>query len=122
VQRIACILALLSAGLFASTARSAGKPVQLILDQDNTIAVGQLAVMHIPSDNQYSWVSGPNAAWRDKLALVHRSRHDVTFRAIHPGRVVIILSATGPGGCISCATRHLFLTILAANPSEPAPN
>jgi hypothetical protein len=101
--------------LATSTARSADKPLQLILDQDNTISVGQLAVMHIPSDQRYSWVTGPEAAWRDKLALVHRSRHDATFRAIHPGRVVIILSATGPGGCISCATRHHFLTILPPN-------
>ena len=86
--------------------------LELILEEDNTLAVGQMAVMHIPSDNQYSWVFGKNAAWRKELALIRYSKNEVIFRAIHPGRLVIILSATGPSGCISCATHHMFIDVV----------
>ena len=112
MQRVSFIAVLILGCLISSNAWTADKPVQLVLEQDNTLTVGQEAVMHIPSDNKYYWVSGKNAAWHRELDLVHRSKRNFTFRAIHPGRVVIILSATGPGGGISCATHHVFIDVV----------
>jgi hypothetical protein len=81
----------------------------LALEQKTTLHVGELAVLHIPSGRRYLPLA--NGA-RDVLALVERSGRDVTFRAIRPGKGVIIISPDVPNGeCISCATLHYFIEV-----------
>ncbi len=83
----------------------------MVLEETTTLRVGELAVLHIPSDSRYSH-SGTGGAWRDVLALVRHSKHNVTFRAVRPGLGVIIISPDVPNGeCISCATLHYFVNV-----------
>src|ERR1700730_3133504 len=101
MKRVVCILAFTLGCLISRDAQSAAKPVTLALEQRTTIHVGELALLHIPSDRRYLHSAvgeGPNGAWRDVLALVRRSRRDVTFRAVRLGKGVIILSPDVPDG------------------------
>jgi len=112
MQRAVCILALALGCLISSSVWSAAKPITLILEQTTTVRVGDLAVLHIPSDSRYSH-SGAEGAWRDVLVRVRHSGHDVTFRAVRPGLGVIIISPNVPeGDCISCATLHYFIDVI----------
>jgi len=87
------------------------------MEQTTTLHVGELAVIHIPSGRRYlnsAGGEGPNGAWRDVLALIRRSRRDVTFRAVRAGKGVIILSPDVPNEeCISCATIHYFIEVVS---------
>ena len=84
----------------------------LALEQKTTLHVGELAVLQIPSDRRY--LRSANGAWRDVLALVKRSGRQVTFRAVRPGRGVIIISPDVPNGdCVSCATLHYFIEVVS---------
>jgi hypothetical protein len=106
-----CILALAFGCLIPSDVRGADKPIRLALEQTTTLHVGELAVLHIPSDRRY--VHSANGAWRDVLALVKQSGRDVTFRPVRQGLGVIIISPDVPDGeCISCATLHYFIKIV----------
>ena len=85
----------------------------LALEQQNTLRVGDLAELRIPSDHRYSY-SGVGGAWNNVLVLVRHSRRSVMYRAIKPGPGVIIVSPHVPNGqCISCATLHYFITIVS---------
>jgi hypothetical protein len=107
------ILAFTLGYLISSDVRSADKPITLALEQRTTLHVGELAVLHIPSDNRYSH-AGTDGAWRNVLARVRRSRRDVIFRAVRPGSGVIIISPDVPNGeCISCATLHYFIEVVS---------
>jgi hypothetical protein len=82
----------------------------MALENTTTLQVGELAVLHIPSDRPY--LQSANGAWRDVLVLVEQSGRDLTFRAVRPGLGVIIISPDAPDGeCISCATLHYFVTV-----------
>jgi hypothetical protein len=84
----------------------------MALENTTTLQVGEVAVLHIPSDRRY--LHAANGAWRDVLALVEQSERDVTFRAVHPGSGVIIISPDVPDGeCISCATLHYFVKVVS---------
>jgi hypothetical protein len=114
MKTIVCILALVFGCLIPSDVRGADKPIRLALEQTTTLHVGELALLHIPSDRRYLRPKRPNGAWSDVLALVRRSRRDVTFRAVRPGKGVIILSPDVPNGeCISCATIHYFIEVVS---------
>jgi hypothetical protein len=106
MNKVVCILVFTLGCLISRDAQSAAKPITLALEQRTTLQVGELAWLHIPSDRRYlhsAGGEGPNGAWRHVLALVRRSRRDVTFRAVRPGKGVIILSPDVPDGeCISC--------------------
>ena len=113
LKNMVCILAVTLGCLIASEVRSAPKPIPLAEGQRTTLHVGELAVLHIPSDSRYSH-SGTDGAWRDVLARVRRSRRDVMFRAVRPGSGVIIISPDVPdGACISCATLHYFIDVVS---------
>jgi hypothetical protein len=113
VKNTALILVFASVFLISSVVRSADKPVSLVLEEENILHVGQLAVLHIPLERRYSHSSGTEGAWQNVLALVRRSKRDVTFRAIQPGPGVIIISPeTARGECISCATIHCFINVI----------
>ena len=93
--------------------RSAAKPITLAEDgQITTLQIGEVAVLHIPSDRRYI----PNGGWGDGsvLALIGRSGSDLTFRAVRTGPGVIIISPDVPDGqCISCATLHYFVKVVS---------
>ena len=110
--RAVCILALAFGCLISSDVCSASKPITLVQEERTTLRVGDLAVLHIPSDIRYLH-SEAGGAWSDVLVRVRHSQHGVTFRAVRPGSGVIIISPNVPkGGCISCATLHYFIDVI----------
>jgi hypothetical protein len=112
MQRAICILAFALGFLISSEVSSADKSITLVLEQATTLRVGELAVLHIPSDSRYLH-SAVDGAWRDVLARIRHSGHDVTFRAVRPGSGAIIISPNVPNGeCISCATLHYFINVV----------
>src|SRR5438128_6244950 len=117
MKKMICILAVTLGCLISSEVRSADKSITLVLEQTTTLHVGDLAVLHVPSDRRYlrsASGEGPSGAWRDVLALVRRSRRAVTFRAVRSGKGLIILSPDVLNGeCISCATLHYFIEVVS---------
>ena len=115
MKKVVCILAFTFACLISRDARSAAKPITLALEQRTTLHVGELVVLHMPSNIYRRYLhSGPDGAWLDVLALVKRSGRDVTFRAVRPGKGVIIISPDVPDGeCISCVTIHYFVDVVS---------
>ena len=115
MKKMVCILTVTLGCLISRDAWSTAKPTTLVLEQRTTLHVGELAVLHIPSDIDNRFLhSGPDGAWRDVLAVVKRSRRDVTFRAVRPGKGVIIMSPDLPdGACISCVTIHYFIEVVS---------
>jgi hypothetical protein len=110
VKSVVGILALALGCLMPSDV-DAAKPIRLVLEHTTALHVGELAVLHIPSDRRY--VRSANGAWRDVLALVKQSGRDLTFRAVHTGLGVIVISPDVPDGeCISCATIHYFIKVV----------
>ncbi|MBI3934528.1 MAG: hypothetical protein HY316_07520 [Acidobacteria bacterium] len=95
-----------------SYAQSADKPVTLVLEERTTIHVGDFAELQIPPDSRYSKFSGYTVGG-NVLAFVSRSERTVLYRAVQVGKGVIVMSPDVPEGeCISCATRHYFITVV----------
>jgi hypothetical protein len=115
MKKVVCVLAFTFGCLISHDARSAAKPIPLEAKHTTTLHVGEVAVLHMPSNIDRRYLdSGPDGAWLDTLALVKRSGRDVTFRAVHPGRGNILISPNVPdGGCISCVTIHYFFEVVA---------
>jgi hypothetical protein len=115
MKKVVCILAFTFGCLISRDARSAAKPTTLALEQTTTLHLGEVAVLHMPSNVYRRYLhSGPAGAWDDVLVLVKRSGRDVTFRAVHSGRGVILISPDVPdGGCISCVTIHYFIEVVS---------
>jgi hypothetical protein len=110
-----CVLAFTLGCLISRDARSAAQAIPLVEKQTTTLHVGDMAVLHMPANIYRRYLhSGPDGAWLDTLVLVKRSGRDVTFRAVHPGRGVILISPDQPdGGCISCVTIRYFIEVVA---------
>jgi hypothetical protein len=115
MKKAVCVLAFTVGCLISRDARSAAKHTTLAAEQTTTLHVGELAELHMPSNVYRRHLrSGPDGAWGDVIALVKRSGRDVTFRATHPGKGVIILSPDVPDGqCISCVTTHYFVEVIS---------
>ena len=115
MKKVVCILAVALGCVISRDARSASKPITLVEGQRTALHVGELAVLHMPSNIYRRYLhSGPDGAWLDVLALVKRSGRDVTFRAVRPGKGVIILSPQATdGGCTSCVTIRYFIDIVS---------
>jgi hypothetical protein len=115
MKMMACILAVTLGCSISTDVRSAAKPVTLGLEQRTTLHVGELAVLHVPSNiDRRVLRSGPGGAWPDVLALVRRSGRDLTFRAARLGKGVIIMSSAVPNGeCVSCVTIHYFIEVVS---------
>ena len=115
MKKVVCILTFTFGCLISRDARSAAKPITLDAKQTTTLHVGELAVLHMPANIYRRYLhSGPDGAWLDTLVLVKRSGRDVTFRAVHPGRGVILIGPDQPdGGCISCVTIRYFIEAVA---------
>src|SRR5437879_4693600 len=110
MQRAVWILALSLGCATTNSLRRADQPLTMALENTTTLRVGEVAVLHIPSDRRYVPVA--EGAWRDVLALVEQAGRDVTFRAVRQGPGVIIISPDVPAGeCISCATLHYFVKV-----------
>lgn len=77
-----------------------------------TLRVGDLAVIEVPSEAQYS-LGGPS----NTLILQERKEHNgVTsyiYRALHVGDDTIVATPAkpGPDGCVSCVTVHYFVRV-----------
>jgi hypothetical protein len=123
MHRATWILALSLGCATPNGLRNADKPLTMALDDTTTLQVGEVVVLHIPSDTGFMGEVPPrpyqnsvNGGWFDVLALVKQSGRDVTFRAVHPGRGVIIISPDArEGECISCATLHYFYLVKVAS-------
>jgi hypothetical protein len=107
-------LLLLALGcLISNDAWGADKAIPLTLEGRTTLRVGELAVLQIPSDRRYSHFDG-NTGAGNVLALVRRSRRTALYRAVRPGPGTIVISPDVPRGeCISCATLHYFMNVVA---------
>jgi hypothetical protein len=80
----------------------------LIPELQTTLRVGELAVLRIPSDHEYSIVSAGNV-----LVPVRRSQVGVIYRAVRRGQQTILLTPhVSEGDCVSCATHHYFITVV----------
>jgi hypothetical protein len=107
------ILTLALGTLISGSACAKDRNVTLALEQQNTLRVGDLTELRIPSDHRYSY-SGIGGAWNNVLELVRHSRRSVVYRAVEPGSGVIIIRPDVPNGqCISCATLHCFITVVS---------
>ena len=113
MKRIICILTFTIVCLISRDARSATKPVTLALEDWTTLHVGEVAVLHIPSDISLDRGYVLNGNCREVLALVKRSGRDLTFRTVRPGPGIIMFQPNVPEGhCISCVTVRSFVTAL----------
>ena len=64
---------------------------------------------------RYSHLDG-NAGAGDALVLVRHLRRTTLYRAVRPGQETIVIGPdVARGECISCATLHYFITIVARN-------
>jgi hypothetical protein len=121
MQRAVWVLALSLGCATPNLLRNENKPLTMALEDTTTLQVGEVVVLHIPSDTRLLGETPPrryqnsvNGAWPDVLALMKRSGRDVTFRAVHPGPGVIIISPDARDGeCISCATLHYFVKVVS---------
>jgi hypothetical protein len=111
MRKMAFILAVTLGCLISIEVRTAPKPITLALEQRTTLHVGELAVLRIPSDSRYSHFQGNTGP---RLALVRRLPHSILYRAVRVGPEVIVISPDGANlECISCATLHYFIQIVA---------
>jgi len=107
-----CILTLALGCSILSIVWSEDKPKTLAVEEDTTLHVGELAVLHIPPGRRYSHFDGNTGAGK-VLVLVRRSRGQVLYRAVRPGPGTIVIGPDVPrGACISCATLHYFITVV----------
>jgi hypothetical protein len=108
-----CVLLLVFGFLISTGIWSANKPTPLTLEGTTTLRVGELAVLQIPQDRPYHADTGAGNA----LALIRHSKRTTLYRAVRPGQQTILIGPADlpKGECISCATRHYFITVVARN-------
>ena len=103
--------------LSTANIRGAGRSVALALEQRTTLRIGETAVLQLPADKRYSpWFAGQlgQGSPGGTLVLVRRSRRAVVYRAVRDGQDVIVVPPNvGKGECISCATLHYFIDVVA---------
>lgn len=111
-----CLAALLTVLPCRATAgKSSAGYVQLKLEERTTLHVGQTAVLMMPSPGHFRIGSAGKA-----LAPIERTQREgpifYLYRAARPGDEVILVtpiaSEMPADGCISCVTRHYFVTVL----------
>ena len=100
--------------LVSGETRRADKPTPLILEQNTTLRVGELAVLEIPSDLRSSRFHG-NTGAGNALMVVRHSGYTTLYRAVRPGEQTILIGPADVlrGECISCRTLHYFVTVAA---------
>ena len=104
-----CRLVLAFGCLISSEAWGADKPTSLTLEGSTTLHVGDLAVLQIPIDHRHSHFHGAGNA----LVLVRHSGRTALYRAVRPGYETILIGPVPSGECVSCATLHYFITVVA---------
>lgn len=93
-----------------STIRSGDNPIVLNPENTTSLHVGDLAVLTIRSDGQYSRFPG---SADNSIVLIRRSGESLIYRAVRPGPDVIVVSPNvSEGECISCATVHYFINVV----------
>ena len=110
------IIVVVALGILLPDTAHAGKQkfVKLILEKRTTLDVGQFAVLTIPSKRRYS----VSTAGGVLLPVRDKRKGRVVYRAVGPGLDTIVVTPMDitAGGCVSCATRHYFVTV--SSPSE----
>jgi hypothetical protein len=88
--------------------------VKLILEERTTLDVGQFAVLTIPSKRRYTVSTAGDVL----LPVPNKRKGRVVYRAVGPGPDTIVVTPIDmpAGGCVSCATRHYFVTV--SSPDE----
>jgi len=111
MMRMFVILAFVLRCLVSNEVQSADKLITLGLEKTTTLRVGEMAVLQIPSDSRHSHFRGNTEG--QTLLLVRRSQQRVVYRAVRPGRAVIVIGPDVPKGeCVSCATLHYFINVV----------
>jgi hypothetical protein len=83
------------------------------LEGNTTLRVGELAVLEIPPDRRYSHFDG-NTGAGNALVPVSHSKRTALYRAVRIGQETIVIGPDVPRReCISCATLHYFITVVA---------
>ena len=77
-----------------------------------TLHVGDLAVIDVPSEAQYS-LGGPGNALILRERKEHHGVTSYIYRALHVGDDTIVATPAKPGsdGCVSCVTVHYFVRV-----------
>jgi len=107
------IAAAAAALLLGAPLLRAAAVIELQPEIEQTLHVGDVAVMRLPARLHYS-IGGAG----ESLRLVKRThRRGLTvyrYRTVRAGHQTFVLTprAPGPDGCISCVTVHYFVTVV----------
>jgi hypothetical protein len=84
---------------------------KLTVEQETFVNLGEVVVLQIPSDRQYSIITAGNA-----LVPVRRSKNQLSYRAVRTGLQTIVLRPEVPNGeCVSCSSLHYFVLVVSRN-------
>jgi hypothetical protein len=124
---IQCLAALLMIGLCRV---SASDSAQLKLEKRTTLHVGQIATLRLPKAGPCDVESTGDALVSIKPAhpagtTLLKAGGETTpvvssggaavfvYRAAHPGdETILVVPPSPPDGCVSCVTRHYFVTVV----------
>jgi len=105
------ILLILALTVLSGVVREADEPITLAPEETTTLRVGETAVLHVPADGSRF---PPEITAEETLVQIRRSSRSVWYRAVRPGRDVIIIAPDVPDGhCVSCVTHHYFISVLS---------
>lgn len=108
MKKMVWILALM---LMSGVVRGADEAIMLALEETTTLHVGETAVLDLPADGSRF---PPEITAEETLVQIRRSARSVWYRAVHPGRDVIIIAPDVPEGhCVSCVTHHYFINVVS---------
>jgi len=119
--------------LVAPIFQAADGPVRLKLEERTTLRVGQIATLRMPSQRPCHISSAGDAlalikpanpagaaveqAGGEAVRVIRSTSAAVlVYRAVRPGEETIVVTPSkSPDGCIDCAARHCFVTVLPAS-------
>jgi hypothetical protein len=89
------------------------KPVQLKVEKRNTVHLGQIVTLRLPSARPYL-VEATGSALVAIRPAHRRSTRLYQYRAARPGdeTILVVPANLPPRHCISCVTIHYFVTVL----------
>jgi hypothetical protein len=85
--------------------------IKLTVEEQTFVNVGEVVVLQIPSDREYSITTAGNS-----LVTVRRSKTQVLYRAVRTGLQTIVLKPEVPNKeCVSCSSLHYFVLVVSRN-------
>lgn len=89
----------------------AGNRVLLVPEHRVTVHVGQIVVLQMPSERRYAIEVAGSALMALKPSP---QKGTAVYRSVHAGLETVILTPVGQGNghCVSCVTRHYFVTVV----------